>query len=329
MILDIWYRKKLPIYLWPLIPLSWIYLIIITIRKKLYKLGIFRIKKVSLPVIIVGNVTVGGTGKTPLVMHIYELLKQRGLRPGIISRGYKGKRSGLATVWVDNRSLTADVGDEAILLFKKLNCPLVVSKNRLRAARRLLDSGQVDVIIADDGLQHYGLARDIEIAVLDGERQFGNGHCLPLGPLREPIMRLNSVDLKVVNGQGFGKDGYDMELKPLPLHNAVQPNFYQELIDFRDKTVHAVAGIGHPERFFQMLRNYHISVIPHAFPDHYFFRSEDIHFKDNLPVIMTEKDAVKCKELMTSRHWILPVRGVLNPLFDARLVVMLQEVMNG
>jgi len=324
---SVWYQKKLPFYLYPLMPLSWIYFLIVFIRRKLYQCGIFQTHTFSVPVIVVGNITVGGTGKTPLVMHIFELLKRRGFRPGIVSLGYKG--SHLAPTSVTSESSPHLVGDEALLLVNKLNCPMVVGKNRVKAVEMLLNSGQVDIIISDDGLQHYALARTIEIAVIEAERRFGNGFGLPLGPLREPISRLQSVNLRVAKGGGqysnIENSEYEMEITQDKLQNAFDNSLQQALSFFKDTKVHAIAGIGNPNRFFKSLSDQQISVIPHPYPDHYFYKAEDIQFNDNLPIIMTEKDAVKCKGFLTPNHWILNMKGMLNPLFDARLIMLLQE----
>jgi tetraacyldisaccharide 4'-kinase len=318
----LWY-KKYPV-LWPLIPFSWIFSAIVSLRRFCYNIGLLSQQYFDVPVIVVGNLTVGGTGKTPLVIHIANLLKQRGKIPGIISRGYKGKAKG--PVCVTEFSDPRMVGDEAVLLAKKLHCPVVVGANRPDALRLLLKTFPIDVVIADDGLQHYALYRHIEIAVVDGVRRFGNGFCLPTGPLREPKKRLRSVDFIINNGGIPENNEYDMEMLPLALYNLLEPDQKRALNTLEGKRVHAVAGIGHPERFFQLLRSYHIQVIPHSFPDHTFFKPTDIQFSDELPVIMTEKDAVKCAAFASSKHWVLTMKMRVNPLFDARLLNLLQEI---
>lgn len=330
---SLWYQKKIPIYLYFFLPLSWIYFFVVALRRKCYQIGIFRTHHFSIPIIVVGNITVGGTGKTPLVMHIYELLKRRGFRPGIVSRGYTG--SHLEPTRVTPSSPATLVGDEALLLVSRLGCPMVVGKNRVEAVKTLIQSGEVDIVISDDGLQHYALGRHIEIAVVDAKRRYGNGLGLPLGPLREPLSRLQSVDLQVAKGSNdtyentygnsYENSEYDMEIKQDTVQNALDVDEERSLSIFKNQAVHAVAGIGNPKPIFSFLTQQQISVIPHVYPDHYFYQEKDIHFNDNLPVIMTEKDAVKCKGFLTSNHWILNMKGVLNPLFDARLILLLQE----
>jgi tetraacyldisaccharide 4'-kinase len=322
---SIWYTKKLPLYLYPLVPITWLFRVLIYYRKWLYNhhlLG-FKTQYFPVPIVIVGNVTVGGTGKTPLIIHLYHLLRSHGYTPGIISRGYTLKTKSKNLEWVLPTSLPTEVGDEPVLLAQRLGCPIVVSANRPAAVQALLDSRQegkqINIILSDDGLQHYALGRDLEIVVLDGQRQFGNGYCLPLGPLREPITRLALVDLIIANGMPFEDNQYDMNLVP---ENFDTEQYLQNL---KGRTVHAVAGIGNPERFFKSLRAYDIQIIPHIFADHYDFKAEDIQFNDDFPVIMTEKDAVKCQRFMTDKHWVLRVKALVNPLFDARFMVLMKE----
>lgn len=289
-------------------------------RKMLYAYDFpgFKTHHYSVPVIVIGNLTVGGTGKTPLIIHVYQLLKSYGFTPGIVSRGYipKRKKSDSDVHWVTTESLASELGDEPVLLAQRLKCPIVVSSNRNRAVKALIHSKCVDIILSDDGLQHYAMGRNIEIAVIDGKRRFGNGYSLPLGPLREPINRLNSVDLIITNGVPFENNQYDMTFIPEDTH---------QLENFKHKTAHAVAGIGNPERFFQSLREHHIHVIPHVFPDHYVLQEKDLVFQDKFPIIMTEKDAVKCKFFRTDKHFVLRIQASVNPLFDARLLVLLRE----
>lgn len=324
---SVWYAKHLPILFWPLIPLSWLFHLIVILRKNLYRLGILKTHRFTVPIIVVGNITVGGTGKTPLVLYIAKLFKEQGLRPGIISRGYGRKNA--HPMMVDAKSDPNEVGDEPVLLAKHLQCPLVVGKNRPKALNRLLQSNAIDVVISDDGLQHYGLHRNIEISLVDGFRRFGNGFCLPLGPLRESQHRLNSVDLRVCNG-GFANDfEYDMVYKPGNLYNGFYPDKERTLSSLNGETVHAVAGIGHPEQFFQLLREFGLNVICHEYPDHHRFSKEDIDFPDDLPVLCTEKDFVKCVKFVSERHWIVPIRAILNPLFDARLLTLFQDARYG
>ncbi len=304
-----------------LTPLSLLYRLIVSVRHLAYRLGIKRSTRVSLPVIVVGNITVGGTGKTPLVAWLASYLREKGYVPGIVSRGY----GGTASHWPQQVRPDSDpvvVGDEAVLLAATTGCPMAVAPDRVAAARSLVDQGNCDVIISDDGLQHYALQRDIEIAVIDGVRRFGNGFMLPAGPLREPVKRLERVDLVVVNGLGSGNE-HRMNLQQGEAHNLQDPGRICALQAFRSQRVHAVAGIGHPDRFFRALQQTGLQLDTHAFPDHHAFRPEDIRFADGRPVIMTEKDAVKCRHFATQDDWYVPVEASLSNEFRERLDALL------
>lgn len=328
-----WYQTYLNPLFWPFIPLSLLYCLILSIRKSLYQFGILKRHKFAVPIIVVGNLTVGGTGKTPLVIHIVKLLKQYGFRPGVVSRGYGGSHSKISSttskpLWVYANSDSNEVGDEPLLLAKRLFCPIVISRTRIKAVQSLLDSGQMDVVISDDGLQHEKLHRNIEVMVIDGKKRLGNGWCLPIGPLRESKKRLETVDFIVCNDPiRFDNDiEYDMELRPRMLTNGLDSSRQENISFFQGKEVHAVAGIGFPDRFFDLLKKYQLKVITHPFPDHYPFKKEDIEFQDDLPVLLTEKDAVKCSGFMTDKHWVLSVDAAVNPLFDMRLLKRLEEI---
>ena len=332
----LWYQDQF--VLWPLVPFSVIYLGIVQLRRKAYKFSSF-LKRTFfagsrpslVPVIVVGNITVGGTGKTPLVIHIAQYLIQQGWHPGIISRGYKGKHRKPLAVY--SSSDPRMVGDEALLFAKHLDCPIVVGKNRNHALKKILNMHSIDVVISDDGLQHYALERHLEIAVVDAQRRFGNGYCLPAGPLREPKSRLSEVDLIVYNGGTFSKasdaNRYHMGYVPDKLYNAFQPNTEALLTRFRGQTVHAIAGIGNPDRFFQLLTDYGLIVIKHAFPDHHCFTHKDIYFNNQFPVMMTEKDAVKCKQFVDLRHWVLSIKAVVDLQFDEQLLKLLEGPRDG
>ena len=245
-----WYTRSPWLVL--LTPLSLLYHAITRVRRLAYRTGIFRSTRVSLPVIVVGNITVGGTGKTPLVAWLAEYLRGKGYRPGIIARGY----GGAASNWpqqVRPDSDPAVVGDEAVLLAAKTGCPVSVAPDRVAAANALIAGGDCDVILSDDGLQHYALQRDIEIAVIDGVRRFGTGFLIPAGPMREPASRLQEVDLVVINGLGSEQE-HRLRMKQGDAHNLLDPDKVSALHDFRSQTVHAVAGIGNPERFFRSLQ---------------------------------------------------------------------------
>jgi tetraacyldisaccharide 4'-kinase len=306
-----------------LLPLSWLYCFLVVIRRFLYRVSILKSQKLPVPVIVVGNITVGGTGKTPLVVSIIEHLKQQGFKPGIVSRGYGGN----AATWPQQVTESSDpqqVGDETVLLAQRCLCPVSVGPDRPLAARALLDKHDCDVIISDDGLQHYALRRDIEIVVIDGARRFGNQHCLPAGPLREPVSRLKQANYVVVNGDAR-KGEIKMSLHMQVAHNLRVDQNTIELNAFEDKQVHAVAGIGNPKRFFTQLESIGINPIEHPFADHYPFTANDIDFKDALPVLMTEKDAVKCRRFAQACHWYIPVTAVTDKNFLENLTERLRK----
>lgn len=315
--------------LYLLYPISLLFRAIASIRRWLYQKGFFKQTKVTVPVIIVGNISVGGTGKTPLVISLANLLISKGFKPGIITRGYKSKSVHYPIV-VSNASTALQVGDEALLLQRHSHCPVIVDPNRVQAANYLLDNFTCDIILSDDGLQHYALARDIEIAVVDAERGFGNGLCLPAGPLREPVPRLKNVNF-IINNVGRAHvpavsldRTYSMQLLPQAFCN-VQSQQQQDVAFFHSKTVHAVAGIGHPQRFFHTLQALGLTIIPHAFPDHYAFTYADIDFGTDALVIMTEKDAVKCKDFSDQRHWYLPVTAKLQQGFAEQFLLCARQ----
>jgi tetraacyldisaccharide 4'-kinase len=265
-----------------------------------------------IPVIVVGNISVGGTGKTPFVIWLVEQLQQWGYRPGVISRGYGG-RAPEYPMRVHASSSPEHAGDEPALMAQRLSCPIAVAPDRMAAARMLIDDGEIDLLIADDGLQHYKLPRDLEICVVDGRRGLGNGALLPAGPLREPPARLREVDLVIVSGEGWHPPQGDclrMRLEPGELRPVAGIGRAQ-LSDFAGRRVHAVAGIGDPERFFASLREARIEVIAHPFADHYHYTALDLAFGDDLPVLMTEKDAVKCVALAQPDWWVVPVTARL------------------
>ncbi len=315
-----WYRKTIVSLV--LLPLSWLYLALVTLRRALYRAGLIRAERVPAPVIVIGNITVGGTGKTPLVLWLARRLQALGYKPGIVSRGYGG-RAGNYPVYVTARSDPAEVGDEPLLLARHGVCPVMVGPKRILAARRLVDEHHCTVIISDDGLQHYPMARDLEIAVIDGERRFGNGYCLPAGPLRESLARLRAVQARVTNGTPrTGELG--MQLRAVCFKSVSTPEKERDVNSFAGQRVHGLAGIGHPARFFRQLRQLDIDVVEHAYPDHYRYRREDIDFGDAAPVIMTEKDAVKCERFADQRHWYLAVEADPDPALAEEVVRLLQ-----
>jgi tetraacyldisaccharide 4'-kinase len=308
-----------------LLPFSGLFRMLVAARRFGYEIGMLHRHKLPVPVIVVGNITVGGTGKTPLVIWLVETLRAAGHRPGVVSRGYGGD----AATWP--RVVTADsdpavVGDEPILIARRTACPVVVAPRRVAAARKLIADYDCDVIVSDDGLQHYALARDVEIAVIDGERRLGNGHCLPAGPLRETAARLNSVDLTVVNGEALSGE-CRMWLSGTTARLLSDPHVYRDLAEWRDTAVHGVAGIGNPGRFFAHLRGQGLNVVEHPFPDHHRFEAGDLRFADDLPVVMTEKDAVKCRGFGGPHHWYVPVTALIDSDCQQRLQRLLMQIL--
>ena len=281
-------------------------------RRRAQFLAGLGVQKSKLPVVVVGNLTIGGTGKTPLVLAIVEGLRERGWKPGIVSRGYGGRVTAPRRVSPHGDAL--QVGDEPLLLARRSGVPVVVATRRIDAVRMLEASGEVDVIVADDGLQHYAMGRDVEIVVIDGLRRLGNGRLLPAGPLREPVERGAAADFRVVNG-GFPEAG---EIRMhLELDDAVSLDgrTRKPLAEFAGRRVHAVAGIGNPERFFKSLRDAGLDIEPHPFPDHHPFVGDDLQFGDDAPILMTEKDAVKCRTFSPRNRWYVPARAELPESF--------------
>ena len=317
----VWYRPNR--YRWLLFPLSVCYRWITDLRRLTYRWGIKSVTVLPVPVVVVGNLTVGGTGKTPLVIWLAEELAQRGFKVGIVSRGYGG-RAGTWPQAVDGDSDPALVGDEAVMLARATNCPISVGPDRVEAARALLDREQVDVLLADDGLQHYALGRIMEIVVVDGERGLGNEMCLPAGPLRERRDRLARAGAVVVNGGDWGLDGsagevFRATIRAQDVCQLTGPA-RKRLESFQGMAVHAVAAIGHPERFFGMLEAAGVQVIAHPLPDHASIDAADLQFDDSRPVLVTEKDAVKCGRIAHDDVWCVPVKLSFAPEAEAGLL---------
>lgn len=317
---------------WLLLPLGMLFYTVAALRRILYRRGICAVAQLPVPVIVVGNITAGGTGKTPLVLALAQALAQAGHRPGIISRGYGARLGHPRAVPVNGDP--ADYGDEPCLLARRAGCPVWVGTDRVATARALLaGNASCDVLISDDGLQHLALARDVEIAVVDGDRGFGNGWPLPAGPLREPVNRLRTVNRIVVNG---GDPDHPpaipgdvplsrMHLAGDTLNNLADPALNQSLQSWSGKPVHAVAGIGHPPRFFAALRAAGLICTTHAFRDHHPYVADDLAFDGDTPVVMTEKDAVKCAAFSTARHWALRVDATLTPPITGDLLQLIRQ----
>lgn len=298
-----------------LAPLSWLYCLVVWLRRRGYRAGWFARRRLPVPVVVVGNLTVGGTGKTPAVLALAELLRARGWSPAIITRGYGGRGVDWPVVVpADAAADPARLGDEPVLLARRSGCPVVAGPDRVAAGLLALRQGRVDILLADDGLQHYRLYRDIEIALIDGERGLGNGRCLPAGPLRESRSRLTEVDFVLTNG-GPRKAGYRMALLPGAAVNLRDASLTRPIADFQGKPVFAVAAIGNPGRFFALLRDLGLAVQTRAYPDHHPFSAADLAEWPAGPVLMTEKDAVKCARFAGDDVWFLPVQAELDPAF--------------
>ncbi|HEV2229857.1 MAG TPA: tetraacyldisaccharide 4'-kinase [Steroidobacteraceae bacterium] len=311
----LWYEDSAGAAL--LAPLAWVYAALTGVRRSAYRLGLLRARRLARPVVVIGNLTVGGTGKTPLTIHLARELGAAKLKVGIVSRGY-GRR-GREARYVHADSDWRDVGDEPVIIARRTGCPTMVAADRVAAARTLIARG-ADVILSDDGLQHLRLPRDCAIVVIDGSRGFGNGRLLPQGPLREPAAALGRADVVVVNGEPeHGTLGQVLPAGTLTMRLVAQPAVRldgrgspSELAAFRGRRVHAVAGIGNPQRFFGELTGLGLEVIAHPFPDHHPFTARELDFADELPILMTEKDAVKCAPFANARLWCVPVSAAFS-----------------
>jgi tetraacyldisaccharide 4'-kinase len=300
----IWYERVAPP--WWLMPMALAYGAVSGARRYLYAKHLRGSTRIARPVVIVGNLTVGGTGKTPLVCWLVAQLSERGFRPGVVTRGYGGSAGSVRLIEASDDPRR--VGDEPILLAQRTGVPIAVGRDRPAAAQLLVSAG-CDVIVSDDGLQHYALARDCEVVVIDGDRRFGNGWLLPAGPLRETRSRLAVANAIVVNGgRALLEGALSMRLEARTAV-ALSSRRVLPLNDFAGAQVHAVAGIGNPERFFNMLRAHGIGVLGHPLADHARLAPRDIQFADEKPVLMTEKDAVKCRAAADARHWYVPVNA--------------------
>lgn len=312
-----WYRIT-PLHLL-LYPLSLIFRLLAAPRRALYGTGLLRSVRLPVPVVVVGNISVGGTGKTPLTLALAHQLIERGRHPLIVSRGHGGSSHEPRPVMPDSNA--GNVGDEPLLMARRGLCPVWVGKDRAAAAQAGLKANpQCDLVLCDDGLQHYRLRRDMEIAVVDGERRFGNGLLLPAGPLREPVARLGTVDAVVVNGGEAAAGEYAMRLEGAVFYNLRNPAHTVTASHFHGLHNHAVAGIGNPPRFFRHLESLGIRFTPHPYPDHHPYRAEELAFAGCDAILLTEKDAVKCAAFADERYWVLRVDARIDPALTAHIL---------
>ena len=319
-LIDAWYNKSFWLYI--LVPLTFLFSSLVKARRNSYINNPKKVWNSSKPIIVVGNISMGGTGKTPLVKFIASELAKRGFKPGLVSRGYGGKYSG--TLEVTSETTYKQTGDEAQIL-AKLNIPFFIDKNRSRAARKLQEKHDVDVVISDDGLQHYAMGRDIEIAVIDGARRLGNGLAFPAGPLREPKSRLSEVDFIVNNGGPTEGDEILMTLSPAKFIHLNSGKEYSVDKWPMHNQVHAIAGVGNPNRFFDLLLRLGFEFDKNPFPDHHKYNKRDLYYLDHLPILMTEKDAAKCKHFKNSKIWYLSIESKIESQFIDKLEEKLND----
>lgn len=307
-------------------PLEWLYRAVVQRKRARFLAGEGEIYRASVPVVVVGNITVGGTGKTPMILWLIEHCRRQGLRVGVVSRGYGAQPPQLP--WRVQANQAASVaGDEPLLIVQRSGVPLMIDPDRGRAVAALLAAESLDLILSDDGLQHYRLARDLELVLIDAVRGLGNRHCLPAGPLREPVERLQSVDALLYNGASSDpQDGYGFTLQPRTLVNLRSARQHPLSHFPAGQALHAVAGIGNPQRFFNTLEGLHWRPVAHAFADHAPYSAELLNFSPELPVLMTEKDAVKCRAFAADDWWYLAVDAEPSAAFVAWFDQQLQRL---
>jgi tetraacyldisaccharide 4'-kinase len=318
-----WYAPTLTPLAAALLPLSFLFRAAVALRRWAYRGGFLASSALPVPVIVVGGIVVGGSGKTPLTCALAQALAAHGWRPGIVSRGHGGDRRETRAVALGDDP--ARVGDEPPLL-AATGFPVWIGHDRVTAAHSLLSAhAECNVLLSDDGLQHYALRRSFEIAAIDASRGFGNGRLLPAGPLREPRSRLQEVDaivtLMASQTDASSGDGRETQMwhEPLPWRNLVDARVVADVTEWRTGIVHAVAGIANPQRFFDLLRSLGLDPVCHAFPDHHRYSRGDIEFGGAVAVLMTEKDAVKCAAFADARCWCLPIRARIDPMLIERI----------
>jgi tetraacyldisaccharide 4'-kinase len=315
-----WYRLS-PLHVL-LYPVSLIFRALVALRRFLYRSGLFASPKFHVPIVIIGNISVGGTGKTPLTLWLAQKLIEEGWHPGIISRGYRKARDADARPRrVNAEDRPDEVGDEPLLMAQRKLCPVWIGRDRPAVASALLLAHpECDILLSDDGMQHYRLHRDAEIVVIDGARRFGNGLLLPAGPLREPVSRLQEVDAIVVNGGNAQTNEFAMNLQGTLFYNLLNPEIVVSADELQGQRLQAIAGIGHPQRFFNHLQRLGLQCTTQAFSDHHEFSAADLDFDDAEAILMTEKDAVKCTAFATEKHWVLRVDAQVDPALT-RLII--------
>ena len=316
-LVNAWYQGHPALFL--LRPLEWLYRAVVQRKRQRFLAGRSPSYRAPVPVIVVGNITVGGTGKTPLILYLIDHCRARGLRVGVVSRGYGAQPPSVP--WRVTAEQSADeAGDEPLLLVQRSGVALMIDPDRARAVQALLSAEPLDLILCDDGLQHYRLARDLELVLIDAVRGLGNGRCLPAGPLREPQARLQSVDAVLFNGASADSaEGFGFTLQPTALVNVASGERQSLDVFAPGQAVHAVAGIGNPQRFFRTLEALNWRPIAHAFADHATYSAASLEFSPSLPLLMTEKDAVKCRAFAQPDWWYLAVDARPSPAFSAWL----------
>ncbi|CAM3892259.1 tetraacyldisaccharide 4'-kinase [Pseudomonas wadenswilerensis] len=326
-LLDAWYAGHPALGL--LRPLEALYRRVVLGKRARFLSGESQSYRAPVPVIVVGNITVGGTGKTPMILWLIEHCRQQGLRVGVVSRGYGAKPPQLP--WrVRAEQSAAEAGDEPLLIVQRSGVPLMIDPDRSRAVQALLASEPLDLILCDDGMQHYRLARDLELVLIDAARGLGNRRCLPAGPLREPVERLQDVDAVLYNGATADRaDGFAFALQPTALVNLRSGERHGLDCFPPGQALHAVAGIGNPQRFFNTLQGLNWRPVPHPFADHAEYSEQALSFTPALPLVMTEKDAVKCRAFAADDWWYLAVDAVPSPAFQAWFDAQLARLLPG
>jgi tetraacyldisaccharide 4'-kinase len=323
-----WNSRYHPIIL-ALLPFTLVYCIVVYSRLWLYRMGFFKINRVAVPVIVIGNITVGGTGKTPMTIWLSRWLKQQGWQPGIVSRGYGAYRLTQSPRIVPINGTAEEYSDEALLLARRTNCPVMIAKDRAAAAHALVRDHDCHIIVSDDGLQHERLHRDVTLILIDAHRQWSNGYCLPAGPLREqPHRRLKNADFVLITGthkttiKTNHQSHWSIRFHCTHAQNMADSRLTSPLNQFAHQPVIAIAGIAYPERFFAMLEQQGLSIHRRCYVDHHLFTQQDVEdWPANTPVLMTEKDAVKCQAWATAWHWFVPL--IVEP--EATFIGALQQ----